>query len=148
MKRHPHLREFSDDHHQGLVAARRLRKAGTGEEPPEPAARSFLSFWEQDTEPHFVKEENALLPVLARSGVRLDNELLVRMFAQHHHIRGLVAQLKEEAVRDDVKAETLEELGERLDEHIRLEEREVFPMIEDSLDESALEEVANRLAGK
>jgi hypothetical protein len=29
MKRHPSLREFSDDHHQGLVNARRLRRAAS-----------------------------------------------------------------------------------------------------------------------
>ncbi len=31
MKRHPSLRAFSDDHHQGLVNARRLRRAASGE---------------------------------------------------------------------------------------------------------------------
>lgn len=146
MKRHPHLREFSDDHHQGLVAARRLRKASAGEEPLEQTAQFFLEFWEEETEPHFIKEEEALLPVLARYGVRLDSEPLTSMFAQHHYIRTLVAQLELELARRDVKSETLGELGELLDEHIRLEEREVFPMIEESLTEEALEEVAGRLA--
>jgi hemerythrin-like domain-containing protein len=148
MKRHPHLREFSDDHHQGLVMARRLKKAGSGEEKPEQAARSFLEFWKEETEPHFVKEEDALLPVLARYGVRLDSEPLVRMFVQHHYIRTLVARLELDLARQDVKSETLTEVGELLDEHIRLEEREVFPMVEESLNEDALEEVADRLAGK
>lgn len=148
MKRHPCLREFSDDHHQGLVMARRLRKAASGEEQPEQAARSFLEFWSEETEPHFVKEEEALLPVLARHGVRLDSEPLARMFAQHHYIRGLVAQLEAGAGRTDVQGETLGELGGLLDEHIRLEEREVFPMIEEALTEDALKEVAARLAGR
>lgn len=148
MKRHQHLREFSDDHHQGLVAARRLRKASSEEESLEQTAQFFLEFWEEETEPHFIKEEEALLPVLARYGVRLDSESLTRMFAQHHDIRTLVARLELELTRRDVKGETLEGLGELLDEHIRLEEREVFPMIEEALTEEALEEVADRLAGE
>jgi hypothetical protein len=47
MKRVVELRQMSDDHHQGLVQARRLRKAATGEEvePLEESARTFLEFW-------------------------------------------------------------------------------------------------------
>ena len=148
MKRHPYLREFSDDHHQGLVMARRLRKAASGEEQPEQVASYFLEFWTEETEPHFVKEENALLPVLVRYGMRLDNESLVSMFVQHHYIRTLAARLELDLTRQDVERETLGELGELLDKHIRLEEREVFPMVEEFLTEEALKEVADRLAGE
>lgn len=50
MKRHPDLREFSDDHHQGLVNALRLKRAASGEGvTPEKAARTFLKFWREDT---------------------------------------------------------------------------------------------------
>ena len=69
MKRHPSLRPFSDDHHQGLVNARQLRKAASGEEPyAANTARNFLDFWQRDTSHHFRKEEEVLLPVLARHG--------------------------------------------------------------------------------
>jgi hypothetical protein len=65
MKRHPALREFSGDH-QELVNTLRLRRAATGAggDPPE-VARAFLRFWREQTEPHFRKEEEVLLPVLA-----------------------------------------------------------------------------------
>ena len=51
---------------------------------------------------------------------------------------------------DEVRAgaahpETVREIGERLEEHIRLEERELFPMIEESLSAEALVEVGARL---
>ncbi len=50
MKCHPDLREFSDDHHQGLVKALRLRRSAAGEGvTPEEAARAFLKFWQEDT---------------------------------------------------------------------------------------------------
>ncbi|HZY64254.1 MAG TPA: hypothetical protein VFE21_00010 [Rubrobacteraceae bacterium] len=45
MKRHPDLREFSDDHHQGLVNAFRLKRTASGEGvTPGEAARAFLKF--------------------------------------------------------------------------------------------------------
>ena len=69
MKRHPSLRPFSDDHHQGLVNARRLKRAASGEEPHAAnIARDFLEFWRRDTSLHFRKEEEVLLPVLPRYG--------------------------------------------------------------------------------
>jgi hemerythrin-like domain-containing protein len=73
MKRHPNLRPFSDDHHQGLVNARRLKRAASGEEPNATnAAHDFLEFWRRDTSLHFRKEEEVLLPVLARYAGDLD----------------------------------------------------------------------------
>lgn len=51
MKRHPDLRRFSDDHHQGLVQARRLRRAAAGEQPLD-AAQGFLRFWREHTREH------------------------------------------------------------------------------------------------
>ena len=66
MKRHTSLRQFSDDHHKGLVNARRLRRTASGEGGnPAGAARDFLEFWQRDTSRHFRKEEEVLLPVLA-----------------------------------------------------------------------------------
>ena len=58
MKRHPSLRQFSDDHHQGLVNARRLRKAASGEGANSAAtARKFLEFWQSDTRVHLRSHE-------------------------------------------------------------------------------------------
>ena len=70
------------------------------------------------------------------------------MLSQHARIRGLVMQLSDEYAGRDVRAETLGEIGELLEAQIRLEEREVFPMIEGVLPEAALEEVASGLAAK
>lgn len=57
-------------------------------------------------------------------------------------------QLSDEYADRSLRPETLGEIGELLEDHIRLEEREVFPMIEEVLPEAALEEVASRLAVK
>ena len=147
MKRHPDLREFSDDHHQGLVNAMRLKKTAAGEGiAPLEAARSFLEFWREDTSPHFRKEEEVLLPVVARHEGNLRDECVVVMLAQHARIRGLTMQLGDEVGREEVQRKTLQDLGEQLEAHIRLEERALFPALEESLSEEALHEVSSRLA--
>lgn len=49
MKRHPDLREFSDDQHLGLVNAFRLKRTAAGEGvTPVEAAQAFLKFWRED----------------------------------------------------------------------------------------------------
>lgn len=148
MKRHPDLREFSDDHHRGLVNARRLRKAASGGDgrAAKEAALDFLGLWREETSPHFRKEEEVLLPVLARHGQDVEAEPVARMLAQHAWIRGLVMELSDQVSRDGARAETLRELSEQLEEHIRLEERVVFPWAEQALPEDALHEVSARLA--
>jgi len=54
MKRTPELRTLSEDHHHGLVQARRLRRVAEGDETTsaEVAARDFLDFWQKDTAIH------------------------------------------------------------------------------------------------
>ncbi len=143
MKRHPGLRTFSDDHHHGLVHARRLKRAEQADLTE--VAGAFLEFWRLETSLHFRKEEAVLLPVLARHGGDLSQSSLVEMLAQHARIRGLAMQLGDELVSREVRGGTLQALGELLEAHIRLEEREVFPFIEESLPEYALREITSRL---
>ncbi len=147
MKRAAQLRELSDDHHHGLVQARRLRRAASGEmDDPVEVARAFLEFWRKETRAHFRKEEEVLLPVLSRHGGDLSHEPLAEMLAQHARIRGLVMRLGDEVAGGGARPETLRGIGELLEAHIRLEERRVFPMIEDALADEGLEELASRLA--
>ena len=110
MKRTPELRTLSEDHHHGLVHARRLRRAAEGDAgyTPEAAAEAFLDFWRKDTAIHFRKEEEVLLPVMARYGGDVSQEdPLVEMLAQHARIRGLVMRLSDEVVGGEVRPETL-----------------------------------------
>ena len=96
----------------------------------------------------FRKEEEVLLPVLARHGQDVSQGPMVEMLAQHAQIRGLVMELSEEYAAGNTRPETLRDIGDRLEDHIRLEERQVFPMIEEALSEEALKEVASRLVVK
>jgi iron-sulfur cluster repair protein YtfE (RIC family) len=107
-------------------------------------ARSFLAFWHGGASILFRKEEEVLLPVLARQEGSL-GEPMMRMLAQHAQIRGLVMKLSHEAVWGEVQWETLESLGAQLEDHVLLEERVMLPLIEEILPRHALEEAASRL---
>ena len=150
VKRTPELRTLSEDHHHGLVYARRLRRAAEGDETnsAETVAKGFLDFWQKETAIHFRKEEEVLFPVLARYGEDLCRQPLVEMLEEHARIRGLIMRLSDEVMGGNVRSETLHEIAEQLEMHIRLEEREVFPLVEGSLSEAALTELAARLEVK
>lgn len=89
-----------------------------------------------------------LLPVAAvHAAELLGHESVTEMLAQHTRIRGLAMRLRDELDRREAERHTLGELGDLLEaHHIRLEERVVFPLIEDTLSGGALSEVARRLA--
>ena len=150
MKRTPELRTLSEDHHHGLVHARRLHRAQEGEETnsAESTAKEFLDFWQKEASIHFRKEEEVLLPVVACYGGDVSQDSLVEMLAQHACIGALIMRLSDEVMGGNVRTETLREIGEQLETHIRLEERVVFPLVEGSLSEAALTELAARLEVK
>jgi mannose-6-phosphate isomerase-like protein (cupin superfamily) len=134
MPRHPALIPLSHDHHHGLVVARRLRRAASEDERRR-AADAFVRFVEGEGGDHFRQEEDTLFPLVVAS---LDEppELVERATLDHLHLRTAAVRLRR--TRDSPGAEALRALGDRLDAHIRLEERELFPLAERVVPESEL----------
>jgi hemerythrin-like domain-containing protein len=136
VKRHRALQPLSRDHHVALVAAQRLRRATANDAG---AARStFLEFWNEHGAKHFRVEEDVLLPAFAAYGDPGDARI-ARMLVEHVRIRAAAAAL----ARGDADLEALHALGTALEQHVRLEEREVFPLIEETLPEEAAERLVD-----
>ncbi len=124
MKRLQVLIPLSHDHRHALVEARRLRRAANRDDDPSGAATAFVRFFRTSSVAHFREEEEVLFPLVI--DVKEAHALLVQALLDHQHLHALVATL--EAGRN-VRA-TMSELGERLEAHVRLEERQLFPLIE------------------
>jgi len=127
MKRSEALRALSHQHHQGLFAALQLKRAGRG--TAVEARQTFLDFYEREGSRHFRVEEELLLPAFARH-IGVDDPAIVRVLTDHVDLRGRGQELERSAEPDPA---ALRELGERLESHIRFEERVLFPMIEQAL---------------
>ena len=130
MKRSVELAPLSRDHHQALEAALRLRRASS--ESLGGAIEYFLAFWSQHGEHHFVTEERLLLPALSDD----DAEWVAatqRVRDEHGAIRTRAAELP-----GAPSLKSARRLGELLGAHVRYEEREVFPMVEERLPREAL----------
>ncbi len=138
MKRHRALLPLSDDHHRALVLARRARRAASLDDGElELLARDAQRAFDAELEPHFRVEEDVLLPVLA---ARCE-ELLRRRTADDH---GALRSLARVAwTREVARA-----FGERLEKHVRFEERVLFPRAESLLSEAELEAVFDAVSAR
>jgi quercetin dioxygenase-like cupin family protein/hemerythrin-like domain-containing protein len=115
MRRHPALVPLSHDHHHALVQVRRLREEGLAAVP------AFLRFFAAETTRHFREEEELVFPLLYGE----EPDSLREVLLQHHRLRALARRLRE---GDDVVAE----VATLLEAHIRLEERDVFELVQRS----------------
>jgi quercetin dioxygenase-like cupin family protein len=125
VKRHPALVPLSHDHHHALAQARRLRRGG------EAAVPEFLRFFASETTRHFREEEELVFPLLYEDEPAELQEVLL----QHRRLHALVRRLRD---GEDVAAE----LADLLEEHIRLEERHVFELVERRVPEARLAALA------
>jgi hypothetical protein len=135
MKRHSRLIPLSRDHHHALVQARRLRRAA-GRDPTarRAATASFLGFFSDESVRPFRQEEERLFPALV--DVACAEEFLVRALLDHQRLRALVARLDQNLSRGATDAPLMRELGDQLENHIRLEERRLFPLVEELVPEA------------
>lgn len=130
MKRALALRNLSNEHHQGLVLAKRAKKAACTEDAQQ--------IWEEirqrfavEMEPHFRDEEARLLPVLEQAG---ETELVKRTLDEHAALRRLI---------DEDSVESMIRFAGLLEQHIRFEERELFEAAQRVLTPAELDELTH-----
>jgi Hemerythrin HHE cation binding domain len=139
MKRDPALVPLSHDHHQALAVAQALRRAD--KQSADRARAALVAYWEGHGREHFRLEEEILFPAYAGYGDPYD-PLLGRALCDHVAIRRAV----DVATGDPAPpVGTLHKLGAMISDHVRLEERELFPLIERALPEAELAVVAAAL---
>jgi hemerythrin-like domain-containing protein len=139
MKRHPALIPLSRDHHGGLVQAVRLRRAAADGDASArlAAARDFVEFFRNEERVHLRGEEEELFPLFLR---HVPSQPAPLREARVHHVQleGFARTLEIAAAAGIADRETLAAAGELLDAHIRLEERQLFPLIEELVPDDEL----------
>ena len=143
LARHPALQPLSREHFGGLVLARRLERAAAATEPAENRRRALVEFttaWTSELAPHFADEERLLSPLISAS------DQFLRLIREHRAIESLAEQ------GIGLDGNTLPEpawfarIGRMLHDHIRWEERVLFPAVEESLSEAQAEDLARHTA--
>lgn len=144
MKRHPALYPLSHDHHQGLILAQQLKKGAPhykGMPSTLEGKRDYtIQFYNSELKRHFADEEEILFPYVTGKNAELD-KLISEIISEHRSMERLISALE----NTDNHESTMDELGWLLEKHIRNEERELFPAIEEILTEGQLSELKTKL---
>jgi hemerythrin-like domain-containing protein len=139
MKRHSALIPLSRDHHNGLVQALRLRRAAAEGDASArlAAAGGFVEFFRNEERGHLRDEEEELFPLFLRH-VESQPAPLREARVQHVQLEGFARTLEIAVAAGSADREPLDAVGELLDAHIRLEERQLFPLIEELVPDEEL----------
>lgn len=130
LKRHPALRHLSHDHHHGLLLCWKIRQ-GFKLGIEHKRIRVYCEwFWENYLQAHFVEEEKTIFTLLPE-----DNPMIKQAGSEHKRLRKLFS------TRENME-KTLGQIEEELEQHIRFEERFLFPVIQEKASTAQLEQIA------
>lgn len=138
MKRHEDLAPLSRDHHVALEVALRLKRATDAD--VEDAVQRFEEYWAAHGDAHFDAEERLLLPALPEDDADL-HAGAKQVLDEHVALRGMA----EELLRGTPDPALANAAGILLHDHVRYEERELFPLIEERLPEAELARIGEEL---
>ncbi len=138
IKRNENIVKLSKDHHASLMFCWKLRQ-GIKHHVDEKRMIVYVKyFWDQHFSEHFREEEDILF-------APLQDDLVNKAIADHRQVQTLIKTLSEPGAGDFYA--TLARLADVVDEHVRYEERVLFPHLEKELSQSKLEEIGKQLPG-
>ena len=103
-------------------------------------ANEFVDFYRTNLNAHFRAEAEILFPLM-RTTVPDCAALLDELLGQHEQLRQAVA----EVAAGRGLAKLIFDLGDLLERHIRMEERELFPLFEAHVDAAQAEMIGSEL---
>ena len=139
IKRHEAIAPLSRHHHHVLVMSLKIGKLGLtpSQDEVQVLREEIKSLWETGGQAHFREEEEILLPAYARYAP-INQQVIIEMLLEHVEIRSLMSAIDQE--QGDV-IEDIRKLGIMLEQHVRKEERAIFPLIEAALPEEVLQQL-------
>lgn len=135
IKRNENILPLSRDHHFGLLFCWKIREGLKKNVESERISGYVNWFWETNLHKHFEEEENILFN-------KLQDEKCEKALQQHKEIERQINNITKNKKADPGAYAALADL---IDEHIRFEERELFPFLEKTLPPKILSEIGSQL---
>jgi hypothetical protein len=139
LKRNENIIPLSKDHHTTLLFCWKLTQGVRLESDPDVMKRYVSYFWKDHMEPHFREEEEILFAPLV-------DQMVQKAIAEHHLIKEQVEKVLKTSGEELYPA--LASLSEMVDAHVRYEERQLFPHLEQSLSQEQLAGIGAKLGIK
>lgn len=125
LKRSEALKPLSRDHHEGLLLCWKIRKGIKDRLDSERIASYVMVFFEKALQPHFNEEERFVFSLLPETEEHRNTAV------QLH--RALKQCVEDVSQNSDNCHDLLMLLADELEQHIRFEERILFPFIEQTV---------------
>ena len=137
IKRHENIAKLSRDHHASLMFCWKIRQGIKLDVSTERMVRYIQYFERQHFIPHFHEEEQILFAPLKDSKVQkaIDDHVIILRAVNEISFSGKENQQKE-----------LSKLADLVDEHVRYEERILFPYLEQKLSGEQLEKIGKGIS--
>ena len=136
LKRNENLAKLSRDHHSGLLFCWKIRQGVKYHIEPDRMISYVKYFWDHHFATHFKEEEEFLFSQIQDDVVQkaLDDHQKIKISVDKIGVSGMESE-------DDV----LLELADMVDDHIRFEERVLFPHLQEKLSEEQLELIGEQI---
>ena len=146
MKRHPALTPLSREHHGALILARLLQKDAPVykglQTDIQGKAEYAYKFYQEELVKHFEDEERVLKLV---TGVESNLDLMIKtIYSEHQELHKLFQSIDN---HPDLTSH-LDQIGKTLETHVRKEERELFPLMQETCNEDLMIKVDKSLSSQ
>ena len=135
IKRSKYILPLSREHHFTLLFSWKIRQGLKNSVDTARIIKYVDYFWKQHMKDHFRQEEELLFN-------KIKDEFTLKAIADHEQIREMVQRLQVSVSKQTLLAE----LAEVVDDHVRFEERILFPHLEKNIPEADLQLIAKDLS--
>ena len=136
LKRDENLLKLSRDHHAGLLFCWKIRQGVKYHVAVERMIEYIRYFWDHHFATHFKEEEEFLFAQIRDKEVQkaLDDHQKIKTFIDQVSVSGM-----------ENEEDVLLELADTVDDHIRYEERVLFPHLQEKLSEDQLKTIGEQM---
>lgn len=137
IKRSKELIQLSRDHHDGLLLCWKIRTGIKNDIAEERILSYVLHFFDANLREHFRQEEEIVFSLLPDK-----DQMKAEALAQHDILYGMAETMKKPHAE---QKKLLVQFADELDNHIRFEERQLFPYIEANAQKEKLQIAGNKI---
>ena len=136
VKRDENIKRLSREHHFSLLFCWKIRKGLKTDVATERIRKYVQYFWQQHLQPHFREEEKIFF-------APIKDRLVQRAINEHKYIKQQVEDLANYSKNNQRKS--LAKIADMVYEHVRYEERDLFPHLERKLSKEQLENIGEQI---
>jgi len=137
IQRSKYILQLSKDHHFTLLFSWKIRQGLKQGVETERIKKYVEHFWKSDMQAHFRQEEEILF-------TPVEDDSVQKAITDHQKIKQLVSKVLNSLTEEEACGK-LATLADAVDQHVRYEERELFPHLEKILTEAQLSSIADKL---